>query len=607
MKAIKIAQNNETNNEEMQRSESRFRDMNELQYHIRASRQSLQNSLGTHHIISTDFWKGQKSGKDIQDDTFGHHHGQIPQWLNIKSPLVALPGSKKSSHFTTPAIRLHHDSQAFIPFDRLTKVDEWKSQRLPTFNSMAIESVIGLNMPGLSQIYFLASDDMFIIPRMTTADFYSPLFGPMMQITHAAYSKGESIQAPTSELTSMDYSIRLLRERFGTPGFGYITHLHKSIVQPLMEESRILWRSEFEKATFKRFRGDGLMANSHTLTYAMIIERHREALLWSFLVARIDRDGDGRLNEKELQSALHEMGANSTLSTVNVRIPKRTTIDSNFQNSALEQVGFPTPKVTIPLFSSFDGYAYAEPSEEFSSNTGKQFSDMPISMLPSQNRDEEVNKVFNTDFCQIDLSICWPKDDHLNPVMNTDDIFKRFAFKERGCGDCLIMHLVGKSGERGLKAFLPKDDQEFPQEAILASKRMNKNKIATNAYHLPLTTSFSQTNFSLVEVAIENGIGLLSSTQLSSLPTLRTFAMNLFIRYSYSIGAAPGAFESLQTPEIAQEQLNRVSEQMKGDMAFLCLNDDIISGAQTVKIQLNQFFEHVWPSNRTRLPFEKLL
>lgn len=603
VKAIKNAQNNMIESEGIQRSESRFRDLNELQYHVRSTRQSLQDHLGTHHIVSTDFWKGQKISKDIQDDSFGHHRGQIPQWLNMTSPLVALPRSKKSSHFPTPAIRLHHDSQAFIPFHQSTPVEDWKNQRLPTFNSMAIEAVIGLNMPELSQIYFLASDDMFFTHKMTTADFYSPLFGPMMQITHAAYSKGEAMTAPTSELMSMEYSIRLLRNRFGTPGFGYITHVQKSIVQPLMEESRMIWRSEFEEATSRRFRGDGMMANSHILTYAMIIERHREALLWSFLIARIDLDGDGELNKDELNRAIEEIGATSISSIVNVRLPKRTTIDSSFRESASHQVGYPSPKVTTPLFSSFDGYAYAEPSEEFTAESGKQFSDMPISMLPSQIN----NKVFTTNFCQIKLSFCWPKDDQYRPMMRTEEIFKRFAFTERGCGDCLIMHLVGKSGERGLNAFLPETDLEFPQEAIKASKSKNRHKSVTDAYHLPLTNSFHQTNFSLTKVAIENKIGSPSSTYLHSLPNLRSFAMHLLIRYSYSIGTAPGAFESLQTPEMAKEQLARVREYVNGDMAYLCLNDDIISDAEGMKVQLEEFFEDVWPSNRTRLPFEKLL
>lgn len=586
---------------QIQNSENRFRDLNELQFSVRAARKSLQHHLGTHHIVSTDFWNGEEPSKGIQDDHYGHHRGQIPQWLNINSPLVALSNSNKTE---LPAIRLHHDSQIFVPFNKDVEVERWRDERLPTFNSMAVEAVLGINMTGLSQTYFLASDDMFTTTAMTTADFYTPLFGPTMQIQTNLYVRGIPRQGVGSELASMEYSVMRLRERFGTPGFSYSAHIHKSIVQPLMLESRMMWREEFDKASSKRFRGDNMMINSHMMSYAMIIERHREALLWSFLVARIDKDGDGILNDKEFKGALEEMNANDISSNVPVRLPKRISTHKDYQNENLNKAKFPSPKATRQIFSSFDGYAYAEPDNLFRDRTGKGLYQMPLSLLPPSEDDKAQQKIFKVDFCKIELSVCWPRDDRAQLIKSTNEIFKRFAFEYRGCGDCLITHLVGKSGEKGLNAFLPDREQQFPQEAIVASKESQKYNQSTDAYHLPLSTFYQNTNFSLHQIAMENGLGLSPSPLLPLLPNLRLFAMHLIMRYTYSIGTSSGSFEMLKTPITARLALEKVRKKIKMKMAYLCLNDDITMNPNRVKMEMDKFFHDIWPNNQTRLPFE---
>lgn len=589
----------------IQNSDNRFRDLNELQFSVRSARQSLKHHLGTHHIVSTDFWRGEEPSKGVQDDHFGHHRGQIPQWLNINSPLVALADSNSSE---LPAIRLHHDSQVFVPFNKDIDASQWRRQRLPTFNSMAAEAIMGINMPGLSQTYFLASDDMFTTTAMTTADFYTPLFGPSMQIQTDIYVRGIPRPGSGGEMASIEYSVMHLTERFGTPGFSYVTHVHKSMVQPLMMESRMMWREEFEKTTARRFRGDNLMLNSHIISYGMIIERHREALLWSFLVARIDKDGDGILNDEEFAQALKEMDAESIDHIVPVRLPQRITLHKDYQNSNLNQAKFPSPKATRPLFSSFDGYAYAEPDNSFRQQTLKGLFQLPLSLLPPSSSDDKAQqeKIFRTDFCQIELTVCWPRDDRAQLLKSTNEIFKRFAFEQRGCGDCLITHLVGKSGEKGLNAFLPEKEQKFSQSSIDASKQAKRFDRSTDAYHLPLSTVYQTTNFSLHEVAIDNGLGLSHSLVLPALPNLRNFAMHLILRYSYSIGMSSGSFEMLKTPTTARLALEKVRKKIKMGMAYLCLNDDITMSSERVKMEMNKFFQDVWPNNQSRLSFELL-
>ena len=269
-------------------------------------------------------------------------------------------------------------------------MEEWKKNRLPTFSSIAAESVVGANVPGLSEIFFLSSDDMFFGGTLSIADFYTPLLGPVMHLDINRILVEGMDPILGSEMTSLYYSAGLMAKRFGQRGFPYPTHMQKAHVQPLTIEARSMWREQFDAANSQRFRGDCKQANSHTLGYGLIMERHREALLWSFLVARIDTNGDGILSSQELVGALRLMGANADdKASVSVFLPHRESSSPEHVQNSLKAVKYPLPARTSYRFSSFDGYAYAEPSGEFLSTTGKQFSDMPISMLPSQNRDDD--------------------------------------------------------------------------------------------------------------------------------------------------------------------------------------------------------------------------
>lgn len=69
------------------------------------------------------------------------------------------------------------------------------------------------------------------------------------------------------EMAGLRYSIHLLKKRFGTRQFPYPMHVHKALSKPLLIESKMMWKEEFEKASAERFRGGGLMANSHMVSF----------------------------------------------------------------------------------------------------------------------------------------------------------------------------------------------------------------------------------------------------------------------------------------------------------------------------------------------------
>jgi len=160
----------------LQNTDNRFREQNELLYSLRSAKESLQENLGTLHVISTDYWENELNEiKGKQDRLFEGRRGQLPSWLNISSNLVAF-GNQPSGSEQEARIRFHHDWETFAPMVKTREnIDEWKMKRLPSFNSIAAESVLGVNLPSLAEYSFLGSDDMFLGQKMSTGDFITPL------------------------------------------------------------------------------------------------------------------------------------------------------------------------------------------------------------------------------------------------------------------------------------------------------------------------------------------------------------------------------------------------------------------------------------------------
>lgn len=83
-----------------------------------------------------------------------------------------------------------------------------------------------------------------------------------------------------------------------------------------------------------------------------VIERHREALLWSVVVAKADANADGLLDQTEYEALLKSLGYRRG-SKIKVPQPRRT-IDTG---SLLKQAGLQQPLETGLDFTSMDGYA----------------------------------------------------------------------------------------------------------------------------------------------------------------------------------------------------------------------------------------------------------
>lgn len=186
---------------------------------------------------------------------------------------------------------------------------------------------------------------------MTSGDFVTPLYGPFLHLNTQVYIEPMANPPLYSERTSQQYSAWLLARRFGNriSGWPYPVHVQKAHLKPIIHEARLMWAHAFENTTSHRWRAKGKMANSHMLSYSgLLMEQHREALLWSFFVARLDRDGDGTYSDEELRLGFNELGDERTNreSIIDVKMAVRHSALHGQWIKNLEQTNFPAPNAT---------------------------------------------------------------------------------------------------------------------------------------------------------------------------------------------------------------------------------------------------------------------
>ena len=167
-----------------------------------------------------------------------------------------------------------------------------------------------------------------------------------------------------------------------------------------------------------------------------VIERWREALLWSWTVAR-----NGRIDDKWDQEiddlAWEELGGDiSTHESISVRAVYRDSLEHQRVAKNLKASGYTGEDPTIYVFStsdspfsplrgsnitiaSQDGYPYVN------------FIDGMKNQWPKYSRDVEER---NLPRCTIDYRECFT--DQGQSFSQASEIFKNVAFRHPRCGDC---------------------------------------------------------------------------------------------------------------------------------------------------------------------------
>lgn len=604
--------------------DSRFRENDELRYSLRSAKAALGDYLRTSHIVSADYWPSglpddlasgntseQTEERTVEKEGVGQSdifhvenglmkYGQVPQWIDLQHPGVRVGDEARivDEDASAPAVRIHHDwsiysrLQNVVPEtgeapDPLTPDEavKWKLSVLPTFNSGAKEASMGLNVTDLSDVFFYSNDDYYLGRNLSTADFASPLYGPVFLI--ARLSTVDAIEKPEDglgEYPSYKYTAWLLGQRFGARKRSYIHHVHKIYIRPLVLESQLMFGDELGRTAAQRFRGGGRLVNNQLMSYNFIIERHREALLWSYFVARVDKDGDGVYSDDELSQAFSDLGiaSEAAISTLDVPLPVRDTLHQTTIKQNFGDAHFSLPKQVKYVFSSQDGYALAELNltQKFD-NAWPDYSEMAHS--PADNENPPV--------ATMDWKNCWVPEMRRDPVQ----LLRHMAFEKPECGDQLVTLLVARSGRRGLSAFLPAEGTHLPEASGSGAA---PRKPATPAPHLPLSDRWQDGDFTLQGVA--------RSTGWAGFPR-RLFAMLLIQRYAYTIGSTPLKFDMLTTAKSAVEIFEnfRKAGGRKAHPLF-GINDDMTDKeVEEASGLLQKWMEEMWPAEQFRLPFER--
>ena len=385
---------------------NRYRDWDELRYSVRSVEKHASSFLNKVQIIVN-------SVDDAGDR-------QRPDWLR-------------------------EDPATEAVIDVLAQEDFFEAEKqhcLPTFNSLTIENQL-FNTPSKSDHFFALSDDMLLGKPHTASDLYSPLLGPVMGFKTNSYSA----TAPPTDVDAhrfgekpfLIYTSWLLNRRFGVrkrKGQGHFGH---SLSRSVMREALSSFPGPEMDSACERFRGEpGIQIYAWYASFHYLIERHREALLWSYIMLKSDLDGDGHLSQAERDAIVFDLEEGHK-NEGHMTFRKR-----NYYHVAqlLENAGLQPPSVnTESLWTSLDG---------------------PQAIQAVDCTDFEINECLGPGFQT-------SADESKNsPVFTAALVFDRLSRQLPKCGDCLLK-LVLLRIPRGLDTLLP-DPNTQAQKRELAVK-----------------------------------------------------------------------------------------------------------------------------------------
>lgn len=281
----------------------------------------------------------------------------------------------------------------------------------------------------------------------SAADLYSPLFGPTMGFKDNAYN---TLKPPTEEDAErfgekpfLIYTSWLLNRRFGARKRKGQVHFGHSLSRSITKEAITSFPRPALRSAMQRFRGEtGFQLYSWYVIFHYTMERHREALLWSYIMLRSDTDDDGYLSWTERKKILRELGEGMSNET-----PEQFRTRQYYRVADhLNDAGIEPPKVnTDILWTSLDG--------------------------PAMIKDLDCD-AFDTEDC-LAPGFSMPSSDATarSPVFSSAAIFDRISRQSPRCGDCL-MKLILNRRRSGLGPLLPHPTKKADQRATVVKALM---------------------------------------------------------------------------------------------------------------------------------------
>lgn len=296
------------------------------------------------------------------------------------------------------------------------------------------------------------------------SDLYSPLFGPTMGFKTNSYN---TVNPPTDidarrfgEKPFLIYTSWLLNRRFGERKRKGQIHFGHSMSRSVTREAIKSFPRPALQSSVQRFRGEtGFQLYSWYVAFHYTIERHREALLWSYIIHRSDKDQNGNLGWDERQVILADLEEGMTKESV-VGYRKRMFYH---MTEHLEDAGLEAPKVNIDVqWTSLDGPATIQNIECLEFNVNECLA--PGFSTPSSDAN------------------------FTNYVFSTASIFDRVSRQHPKCGDCLIKLILNRA-EQGLGPLLPYADtqSEARKVVIKAMRKYQYTIVEPDAYFVMIT------------------------------------------------------------------------------------------------------------------------
>ncbi|KAG7450868.1 uncharacterized protein BT62DRAFT_1001714 [Guyanagaster necrorhizus] len=560
-----------------------YRNHNELKYSMRSALKHFRHGLGSFHLLTSDN-AADVSGEGSEEIRYG----QLPQWL-----------SGSQWHDGNVSLDIQHHSQFFVP----------GAYSGPTFNSFAIESQLG-DLCGVSENFIYMNDDYFFHGDVETEDFYTHFYGLVLRFEYwlVVPPQNPSKKPPEGEWRPLEYSSHLLSKRFGNRSRPYIVHAQKAISMPIMNEMAAgMWAEEFNATARRPFRGmnghgapggdsspvpDGDDVHPGFMFGNFLIDRAREALLWSWVVARIGGNGtppsEGRAwDDEDAWTYVHayrawsEIGGEAGAASVSVAQPERETLSyvrvEDTVHSRLDHME------SQYSFSSQDGcpLEYTYPNSP-GHPPGLSSDPHYTSYGSSQAAD-----------CVVRWDKCFEKKGE--PIATASEFFVHVAFEEVSCGDCMIRALMSASGPLGLSEFLPSPNRTIPlQFSFLA----DRNDTGLSSPHLPLTTEYHAKDFVLDTVMAPWAREAFRRRGWASVEgiNVREWTMMVLQRYRYVVGELPFRFVSITDASEARSTVKELRENDK--LRLVCINDDVTeeSDVPAVDHALQGWFYEKWPT-----------
>lgn len=538
------------------------REFDELRYSLRSVLTNFRTSAGQLTVIAPDYpfpgcGRAQKEWK----------LGQLPQWLRLPSNVPT--GRELEWRDGSVSLRVVHHS-ALIGEKMFPKQGV-------SFNSLGVESRLPY-LEDVSDVFVYMNDDLFFASHLTTEDFYSTQFGPVFRLQPDLLINHN--KAKIGEWGPLIRTNELLDERFGQRFRPYVSHTAKTLSVSHLREVASIWREELGLTASHAHRSIDDVAITVLQTH-YTVERWREALLWSFIVATVGGDDD-QWGEEQMRMAWLRLGGDPMRRDLPVRRGRRTTLVGANER---------TDRKTNFAFASYDGYPYAGMGRA----GFKEYPDF-TSSNPTTRGNHQANR------CTIQLATCFtvpdPKGGTIPPKSTTaSEIFKTIAFRNPQCGDCILSALVTRSGESGLSAFLPDPSRRFPTRLARAGQTSPKRRKqrdttaeATNGdshlvARLPVAKRWEAADFTLRGIAAQ--VGSVS---------VRHWALQAIYRYRFAIGTTSSAFVRLETPVQSNSTLLKLDARAGTitDPALICVNDDVRWEPEKIRELLQGWMDRRW-------------